>query len=374
MGKILITGAAGFIGKHLVRKLMDGGQPIIAVDSISNQIHPEGAETRFIEEFGKSVVLHRIDMRSIQSYDKILEGVSTVIHLAAETGTGQSMYMQSHYYEVNVMTTVRLLESICKNKRKDMHFIFASSRAVYGEGAYQMGSMVYYPPPRSEEDLRSGKWELEGPKGEKLRLIPTPETAATQPASIYGASKLAIEDICRILSNSYKLKCTCLRFQNVYGIGQSLKNPYTGILNIFTNKLRAHAEVNIYEDGKESRDFVYVSDVAESIRLTINRDGGLYEIINIGSGQAYTLYDIASRLKIALQSRSKIIISGDYRLGDIRHCYADIKKSINLLGYSPTITLEDGLSQYVEWVEKSPLSNDLSQNAASELRSHGLGG
>jgi dTDP-L-rhamnose 4-epimerase len=373
--KILVTGGAGFIGSWLVGDLLAGGHSVRVLDSLIPQIH--GAIPKFeapwMRDADSRVEMVRADIRDSTALDYALEDVEAVVHLAAETGTGQSMYKISHYCEVNFQATAKLLEGIAKSHRNVGRVVFASSRSVYGEGAYELHGKLYFPEPRTKEMLASGRYDPVGPRGEPLRLVATPESAEVSPASIYAATKLASEGLGRIFSNSYGMRFVALRFQNVYGERQSLNNPYTGLLSIFSNLMRKNLPINVFEDGHESRDFVHVSDVSRAICLSLDADLPNFSIFNIGSGSPTSIIKVAGLLKQELGSESVIKVSGDYRIGDIRHCYASLDRAKQFLGFTPAVSLVEGMRRFCRWVILQEIATDRSSEAMTELAKVGLG-
>jgi dTDP-L-rhamnose 4-epimerase len=232
--------------------------------------------------------------------------------------------------------------------------------------------MNFVPSSRTIDQLKKLDWECKGPNGETLTLKPTSEESYTLPCSIYAATKLACEQMAGIVSEAYGIPIVCLRFQNVYGEGQSLKNPYTGIISIFSNRLRNNQSINIFEDGEESRDFIHVSDVVESIRLSLESTMKGFPILNIGSGIPTSVMAVASILKEKLNSQSEIRVSGDFRVGDIRHCYADMTRVVKILNFQPKIGIEQGLGFFCDWFIKQSPETDRSDDALKELANKGL--
>lgn len=375
--KILITGGLGFIGLELAALLAAKRQRVRLFDNLSPQVHGTVPDLSSLAPLKCSEVeVFRGDVRRAGDWAAALADVGCVIHLAAETGTAQSMYEISRYTETNIGGTALLLDHLVNRKHHVAKVILASSRAVYGEGAYQCRACgPVYPPMRSEEMLRSRVWEPKCPScGGSIAAIGTTENATTTPASIYAATKLAQEDLVRIAGKAMGIPTVIFRFQNVYGQGQSLKNPYTGILSIFSNQLRCGKTVNLYEDGQESRDFVHVSDVARAVIDGVISDGADGSTLNVGSGQPTTVEQIAFMLQERFGVRKHPVISCQYRLGDIRHGYADITAIRNQLGFSPVTSLEQGLDCFVAWVKQQPVEPDRLTTATQELASRGLMG
>ncbi|TAM03342.1 MAG: NAD-dependent epimerase/dehydratase family protein [Pusillimonas sp.] len=371
--KILVTGGAGFIGSWLVEGLLEEGHSVTVVDSLSPQVHGAVPQLDLGWLRDGTVEFVRGDIRDHQLMDEVLGRVEAVVHLAAETGTGQSMYRIGHYYAVNQQATAELFEAIGTRHRHIRRVVLASSRSIYGEGAYRLGERTLVPQPRDAQRMKAGQFEPSGPGGEALELVPTPETVTPRPASVYAATKLANETLGRIFSDAYGVPVIALRFQNVYGERQSLQNPYTGILSIFSNRMRKNLPINIFEDGLESRDFVHVSDVVGAIGLALSRPLPGFHAINVGSGVPASVLDVAKSLREILASSSEFTVTGDFRAGDIRHCYADLGRARELLGFNPQVSLTEGLTRFCRWVETQPVLVDRSGKAMDELARLGLG-
>jgi dTDP-L-rhamnose 4-epimerase len=299
--------------------------------------------------------------------------------LAAETGTGQSMYRIGDYTNTNVLGTALLLDVLANDRHDVRKLVLASSRSVYGEGAYHcVHCGLVYPPMRSLPSLLANEWEPLCPLcSGAIDPVATPETCATRPASVYAATKLAQEDLLRIVGNALGIPFLIFRLQNVYGEGQSLNNPYTGILSIFSNRIRQGKEIILFEDGQESRDFVHVSDVAEAMALGLESDGGDGLTMNVGSGVQVSVETIARSLMGQFRdSNVPVVISGQYRLGDIRHNYADITAIGRLLAFVPKVSLEEGIARFVGWVKAQRMvqngAEDGLDRANKELIERGL--
>ena len=376
--KILITGGAGFIGSCIARKLRLGGHFVRILDNLSPQIHSDtpvwlsGPDVDFM--------LGSVSDRSVLV--QALRDIDVVIHLAAETGTGQSMYQIQRYYDVNVMGTALLFDVLTNDENRTVtKVLLASSRSVYGEGAYVCGidcmseGSRQYPLGRSHNNLSKHRWDhLCQGCGGTLTSSPTNELDGISPASMYAASKYAQEDIVRIGCSTLSMEYGIFRLQNVYGPGQSLNNPYTGILSIFSTKIKNGNELPIFEDGLESRDFVNVDDVAEVFVIASEYSGYLSDVVNVGSGVASAVIDIAKNLVSAFKISVPITVTSNFRLGDIRHNYADISKLKELFGFQPSISLEAGISDFVEWVDGQPVHDDNLSLANNELLKRNLMG
>lgn len=374
MNLVLISGGAGFIGTHLVPNLLAGGFAVRILDSLSPQIHgavPTGLDwlTHHHVEFVRGSVTSRGDLQ------QALEGVTHIVHLAAETGTGQSMYEIARYNEVNSQGTAVLLDLLANQPNPSVkRIVLASSRSIYGEGAYlcstcgdQTGRV--FPDSRPASQLAAHRWEpLCKHCGNELTAVATREDDRVRPASIYAATKFAQEDLVRVACEALGIGYAILRLQNVYGEGQSLKNPYTGILSIFSTRVRRGLELTAFEDGLESRDFVHVSDVAQAMSLSLTTPNSPNTVINVGSGVATSVLEVATGLSAALGHTPNIRVTSEYRLGDIRHNVADITRLREVLGYTPQVNLQNGLRRFCDWVLTQPLPEDLLDRANAELK------
>jgi dTDP-L-rhamnose 4-epimerase len=372
--RTLITGGMGFIGLKLTHQLLERGHTVTVLDSLSPQIH--GTTVNAAAHTHPRLQFLKADITDSSALERVLEHVTTVVHLAAETGTAQSMYNVQHYNMVNSQGTAMLVEHLINQKHHVKKLVLASSRAIYGEGQYRCETHgLLTPPPRSLEALQQGQWEPLCPICQgTLERQATLETAMPTSASIYAATKFAQEDLVRIGCNAAGIAYSILRFQNVYGAGQSLHNPYTGILSIFSNRIRLKRSIPIFEDGLESRDFVHVSDVVAAIMQVLEvgtGDGGLF---NVGSGVPTGVLDVANLLFNLFNGDeiSRPIVSGQYRLGDIRHGYADLNR-VKALGWEPRVNLETGLTEFCDWVRQQPLVDDRLDIALAELKQRNLG-
>lgn len=372
--RVLITGGAGFIGSWLAESLANEVEKVIIIDNLSPQVHgsSETSNLQWMSVLENLEFIHA-DIQDDVVMDDLLQRSDIVIHLAAETGTGQSMYQISQYCKVNEQATANLFDKIVNKHKHIKRIILASSRSVYGEGAYKLGNETYVPKSRHSDDLAAGLFEPSGPNGEPLLLIATTEDVIASPSSIYAATKLSNETLGRVISEAYDLTVVVLRFQNVYGSRQSLRNPYTGILSIFSNLMRQNLPINIFEDGMESRDFIHVSDVVNAIKSSLNSVVPKFSIANIGTGSPTSVLDLANILKRHLNSSSNLVITGDYRVGDIRHCYAGTEQATKLHGFKSSVSIEDGVKLFCNWVLDQPIIMDRSKEAQKELIAIGLG-
>jgi dTDP-L-rhamnose 4-epimerase len=369
--QILITGGAGFIGSHLIPKMLKKGFKVRVLDTLSSQIH--GLIPSNLEWLNDDIEFIRGSVSSRRDWEKALQNIDMVIHLAAETGTGQSMYEIAHYNKINTQSTALMFDVVQRMPiSRVKRILLASSRSVYGEGAYECtgcDSLRVYPKSRSLGQLMDREWELKCPHcNGAIDAVATKESDLVLPASIYAATKYAQEDLVRIASEALGIEYITYRFQNVYGEGQSLNNPYTGILSIFSTKIRLDKLLPLFEDGQESRDFVHVDDVTDALLCGLAVNTAPNTVINIGSGVATSVKDIAVKLAHALNKKPNIEVTGQYRLGDIRHNFAEIKRLKEYFHFKPRITLEAGLKRFAAWVDNQSIPEDKSEKANDELR------
>ncbi|KIM06027.1 MAG: epimerase [Sulfurovum sp. AS07-7] len=369
---ILITGGAGFIGSNLSLKLTEKGYEVTVLDNLSPQIHSEYSP--LYESIKDKVNFIKGTVLSYDDWKKALDGVDVVVHLAAETGTGQSMYEIEKYTDVNIKGTSIFLDILANEKHSVKKMIIASSRAIYGEGKYDCPKCgIVYPSERKDEDMAKGDFAVKCPYcGMDAKPQATDETSKIHPSSIYGITKQVQEQMFLVMGKSLGIPAVAFRYQNVYGAGQSLSNPYTGILSIFSTRIQNGNDINIFEDGLESRDFVYVDDVVEATVLGIEKDEANYEVFNVGSGKAIDVNTVASTLVKTYASNSKITISGNYRLGDIRYNYADLTKIKAKLGFEPKVNFEEGIRRFTSWVEKQEVVEDKYEKSIEEMKEKGL--
>ena len=366
---VLITGGAGFIGSHLADELLNNGYNVRILDSLSEQVH--GKNISRPEYLNDDVEVIVGDVRDLQKVKQALKGIDAVYHYAAMVGVGQSMYEIKEYTDVNNVGTAVLLEALSKNPVHKL--VVASSMSIYGEGLYKdAAGNIKAGVDRSLDQLRQGDWEMYDANGNLLTPYPTPETKTPSLSSIYALSKYDQERMCLMIGKAYNIPTVALRFFNVYGTRQSLSDPYTGVLAIFASRLLNDNPLLIFEDGNQKRDFVSVLDIARASRLALETAEANNEVFNIGSGHAYTINEIAGKLsKILYKQHIVPEVCGKYRVGDIRHCFADISKARAILGYQPSVSLEQGLIELAEWLEGQTAEDKVTE-ARNELAMRGL--
>ena len=374
--RVLVTGGAGFIGSHLSLKLLSKGYKVVVLDNLSKQVHgqnpavtsPSYTAIKDVVDFIKGDVTSRRDMQ------RALKDVDVVIHLAAETGTGQSMYDINRYVSVNIGGTAMLLDILANGQHQVKKVIVAESRAVYGEGRYwsEDENRYVYPLMRSKEAMSVGVFDVMHPQSNKpLRLVSTTEDSCIHPTSVYGITKQVQGQLVHLVCRSLGIESISFRYQNVYGPGQSLHNPYTGILAIFSTLIKNRKEVNIYEDGLESRDFIYIDDVVTATIRGLEVDGISGATFNVGSGIPINVLTVAETLKKAYGIDVPLKVSGDYRVGDIRHNYADITKAKELLGFVPQWSFDEGIKMFVQWVNEQHIMSENYEASDNELKQRG---
>jgi len=376
MKNILITGGAGFIGSNLALALLKKGYIVTVLDNLSKQIHGDdpSQSSLFLSIKGKvnfiqGTVTSRSDLL------RALDGQDIVVHLAAETGTGQSMYEIEKYCTVNIGGTALLLDIITNTKaHKIKKMVVASSRSIYGEGKYQTNAgKIVYPVARKDGDMQKGDFEAKDPEtGESVMLLPTDENSKIHPSSIYGISKQNQEQMILTIGEALNIPAVAFRYQNVYGPGQSLSNPYTGILSIFSTLIKNNKDINIFEDGKESRDFVFIDDVVAATILGIEKEEANYDVFNVGAGVQTDVLTVANALKREYNSNVNTIVTGNYRLGDIRHNYADLTKIKNKLGFEPKYDFDAGINLFAKWVNSQEIQSSKYEESVLEMKNKGL--
>jgi dTDP-L-rhamnose 4-epimerase len=366
---ILITGGAGFIGSHLADELLRHGHRVRALDSLSPQVHGNNASRP--DYLDPDVELVRGDVRDPSAVRDALKGVDVVYHLAAAVGVGQSMYEVVDYTTVNNVGTAVLLEALIERPVETL--VVASSMSIYGEGLYRSpNGEVSRGMERTDDQLRRHEWDVRNNRGEVLTPVPTPETKQPTLASVYALSKYDQERMCLMIGRAYNIPTVALRFFNVFGTRQALSNPYTGVLAIFGSRLLNNKRPLIFEDGDQQRDFVSVYDIAQACRLAMERPAAAYKVLNVGGGRPYTIRQVANMMAEAMgKPEVEPEITGKYRVGDIRHCFADIRQAQKVLGYEPRVTLEQGLGELAQWLEGQE-AEDRVDAARAELDARGL--
>ena len=376
MENILITGGAGFIGSNLALKLVVKGYKVTVLDTLSKQIHGDNPEVTspLYQTIKDKVTFIKGSVTSREDLVKALEGQEAVVHFAAETGTGQSMYEIEKYVDTNILGTALLLDILTNTKHSVKRVLVAESRAIYGEGKYHCEKCGdVYPTDRKNEDLAKGDFECHCPKcGGEVTLAATHEDSAIHPSSVYGISKQVQGQLVHLVCQSIGVESVSFRYQNVYGPGQSLTNPYTGILSIFSTRIKNHNGINIFEDGRESRDFVYIDDVVEATILGLEVAEANGNVFNVGTGVAIDVLTVANTLCDKYGIEVPITISGNYRLGDIRHSYADITLARNILGFEPKWSFSQGIEQFTNWVNLQRIQEDKYEASIEEMKRKGL--
>lgn len=368
MGKILVTGGAGFIGSHLVDRLVKDKKEVIVLDNFDKQVH-QGKKPVYLN---KGATYIEGDIRDGRALKKSLNGVDTIFHFAAKVGVGQSMYEIKEYVDANTMGTAFLWDYIVNNKVKVKKFIVASSMSIYGEGAYtcaKCGEVTPYL--RADEELKRKIWEPVCPAcSAELKAIPTREDKKLLSTSVYAITKKDQEELSINIGVSYKIPTVALRFFNVYGPRQSLSNPYTGACAIFSSRVKNDNSPLIFEDGLQTRDFIDVRDIIDACILAMESPKADYKVFNVGSGKATTIKEVANTLIDLYGKNMNLEIVNRYRVGDIRHCYGDITK-VKEIGFMPKISLRDGLKNLVEW-GKGEEAVDMTDKANLELDKRNL--
>ena len=349
MENVLVTGGAGFIGSHLVDELVARRYKVRVLDIFEPQVH-QRKKPKYLNKKAEYV---KGDVRRKKELGRALRDVNVVFHFAAQVGVGQSMYQIKKYMDHNTMGTAILMEHILNNRKKVRKVIVASSMSIYGEGSYRCDSCgPFEPVERFIHDLKAKRWEHRCPKcSGELKPTPTAEEKTLRATSIYAISKKDQEEIVLTLARAYKLPAVALRFFNVYGPRQSLSNPYTGVCAIFSSRIKNNNPPLIYEDGLQTRDFINVRDIVQANILAMMSDKCDYDYFNVGTGIPTSVLDIAKMLGKLYGKEQKVTIKDEYRIGDIRHCFADIAK-ISRLGFKPSVKFEDGMEEMVQWGER----------------------
>ncbi len=374
---ILITGGAGFIGSNLALCLVERGYAVTVLDNLSTQIHGNDPQhtSQLYQSIKNKVNFIKGSVTSQQDIAIAIRNQDIIVHLAAETGTGQSMYNIKAYSDINIGGTALMLDTLTNTNHTVNKIILSSTRAVYGEGKYYSRELgVVYPPQRTEECMRNGDFEVKYPGcAEPLIPMPTDELAEVHPLSVYGITKLSQEQLLRCVCPAIGIAPVILRYQNVYGPGQSLTNPYTGILSIFSTLIKNRRQINVFEDGKESRDFIFIDDAVEATVLAIEHEEANSQVLNVGTGNSTSVLTVVEKLCTHLDKNAAYKISGNYRIGDIRHNYADISKISSVLGFEARVSFNMGIKKFAQWVEKQATGSDSKYDASiTEIKAKGF--
>ena len=366
--RVLIVGGAGFIGSHLADHLLAEGHFVRVLDELDPQVH---GCTALPSDIAGDVEFIKGDVRDRSAVDRALENIDVVFHLAASVGVGQSMYQIAHYTSNNVFGTAVLLEALIEHRVERL--VVASSMSIYGEGLYlDSRNRLVANARRDLPRLRQRLWDIIDTKGIALRPLPTSEDKAVEPQSVYALSKHHQERMCLCIGEAYSIPTVALRFFNAYGPRQSLSNPYTGVIAIFASRVLNNRPPILFEDGLQMRDFVSVHDVAQACRLAMEVPQAAGMVFNVGSGQAISIRELARRVASALgKNNLQPISTGKYRIGDVRHCFADINRARCVLGYEPNVTLDKGLSELAGWLD-GQVAMDHVRQASAELAARGL--
>ncbi len=368
---VLVTGGAGFVGGHLVEALLARGYGVRAFDNLDPQVHgPRGAPPVWWPEDAELVVG---DVRDTSALARALDGVGAVIHLAAAVGVGQSMYRVADYVAVNTQGTANLLQGVLDRGLELRRLVVASSMSIYGEGRCTRpdGSDPVVSR-RTPDQLRARQWELRDLDGTPLVPQPTDEAKPLDPTSIYALTKADQEKMALQIGAAYGIPSVALRFFNVYGPRQALSNPYTGVAAIFSSRLLNGQRPLVFEDGEQRRDFVSVHDVVQACLLALEREGAAGQALNIGSGRAVTVNEVAATLARVLGVDVEPEVTGRYRVGDIRHCTADVTRARAVLGYRPRVSFRRGMEELVDWLAGQDRPEDGLSRHAAELAARGL--
>jgi dTDP-L-rhamnose 4-epimerase len=368
---VLISGGAGFIGSNLAMALAAQNYRVTVLDNFSSQVHGNTNPT-----FPPVLDIRALmgDVRSREDWTRALSNQNVVVHFAAETGTGQSMYQIERYTDVNMRGTANLLDILANEPHSIEKIVVASSRAIYGEGKYLCGNHgVVYPDARSPADLSRGDFTVKCPicRAEATALA-TDEGSKIHPSSVYGISKQVQEQLVLTVASGLGIPAVALRYQNVYGPGQSLRNPYTGILSIFSTRIRNRSEIYVFEDGREGRDFIFIDDAVEATRLALESRAADFEALNVGSGIRTDVLTVANSLTSAFRGLGSVVVSGKFRIGDIRDNFADISKIRSRLGFEPRVAFNEGVRRFAQWVATQAVPADRYEQSIREMENKGL--
>jgi dTDP-L-rhamnose 4-epimerase len=368
--RVLVTGGAGFVGTHLVDRLLERGDEVRVLDNLDPQVHEGGRPPTWLAAEAELVVG---DVRDRDLLARSLADSEVIYHLAAAVGVGQSMYRIAEYMETNTQATAGLMQTLVDERCEVERLVVASSMSIYGEGRYrsadgrQPGRVR-----RTAEQLKAHEWEPRSADGSLLEPLPTDEDKPLDPTSVYALSKADQEALVLQVGAAYDIPAVALRFFNIFGPRQALSNPYTGVMAIFSARLMNERPPLIFEDGEQRRDFVSVHDVVDALLLAADRPSAIGHAINVGSGSALTIRQVAATLARVLGREIEPEITGKYRVGDIRHCFADIGRAEDLLGYQPRVGIAEGLDELVGWLAAQARPRDGIEAHAAELAAFGL--
>jgi len=369
--RVLVTGGAGFVGSHLVDALLARGDTVRIFDNLDPQVH--GPARRRPAWLAADAEFVQADVRDADAVRRSLAGIDTVYHLAAAVGVGQSMYQVADYTAVNTLGTANLLQALVDERGAVERLVVASSMSIYGEGRYtRPDGREPRVSTRSLEQLRQHEWELCDPDGVELSPVPTDEGKALDSTSIYALTKADQERMVLMIGAAYGIPSVALRFFNIYGPRQALSNPYTGVAAIFSSRLLNGQPPLVYEDGEQRRDFVSVHDIVQALLLSAEEEAAVGKAFNVGSGRAVTVREVAGTLASVLGSEVKPEVTGKYRVGDIRNCYADISLAREVLGYEPRVSFREGMEELVGWLREQERPESTVEAHAAELAARGL--
>jgi dTDP-L-rhamnose 4-epimerase len=363
--RVLITGGAGFIGSHLADRLLADGHEVRALDNLDRQVHPAGERPDYLDA---DVELQVGDVRDREAVRRALDGVDAVVHLAAAVGVGQSMYEIERYTSINAIGAAIVLEEAVERRDAIRKMLVASSMSIYGEGQYRnppTGETGLAPRLRSESRLAAREWEVVAEDGTPLEPEPTAETKPLHPTSIYAIGKRDHEEMFLAIGAAYGVPTVALRLFNVYGERQALSNPYTGVAAIFSSRLLNDRAPIVFEDGEQTRDFIDVRDIARCFLLALGHDGADGRTLNVGTGRPTSINEVARVIGVGLGKEIEPEIRGEFRAGDIRHCYADTRLADELLGFRAEIPFEAGMQELSGWLQgqAAPDSVDAARDA-----------
>jgi dTDP-L-rhamnose 4-epimerase len=376
--RVLITGGAGFVGRHLTHALIEKGYGVRVLDALVPQVHPGSVPPADLHPAAELIVG---DVRDEHCVEQALRGVDSVIHLAAEVGVGQSMYEIPRFVSANSLGTAVLLQAVLAHRSTIRKVVVASSMTLYGEGCgYCPEHGRVEPELRTLPQVERREWDTLCPHCDSpLQPAPTPETKLPAPTSVYAICKRSQEEYCLSVGRAYGIPTTALRYFNIYGVGQALQNPYTGVVSIFCNRILNGERVVVYEDGRQSRDFVHVQDIVQANVLALEAEEANYRVFNVSSGELWTVGEVAEMVQEHLGAHGLVDVTRQFRAGDIRHCHADLTQIRHRLGYRPSVGLRSGLPEVVRWARDQAQNasrdsrySDLLRRAGRELVAHGL--